>query len=146
VAGTVRWRKKAVVQKLYQDPGAAFAPWRQIGATMADALTVSGIPRKHLNDLCRPVFGRLGLDEEMLGRHPGAVSGGELQRLSLARVLLCRADLVFADEPTSRLDAVSQKHFAQLLCEAADAGTAILLASHNAELLGSLTDSILNLD
>ncbi len=146
VAGTVRWRKKAVVQKLYQDPGAAFAPWRQIGATMADALAVSGIPRKHLNDLCRPVFGRLGLDEEMLGRHPSAVSGGELQRLSLARVLLCRADLVFADEPTSRLDAISQRRFAQLLCEAADAGTAILLASHNAELLGSLTDCILDLN
>jgi peptide/nickel transport system ATP-binding protein len=113
---------------------------------MADALAVSGIPRKHLNDLCRPVFGRLGLDEEMLGRHPSAVSGGELQRLSLARVLLCRADLVFADEPTSRLDAISQRRFAQLLCEAADAGTAILLASHNAELLGSLTDCILDLN
>ena len=144
-AGTVTWTKKVVVQKLYQDPGAAFAPWRSIGATMADALGGLGIRRDHLADLCRPILERLGLDEEMLVRHPGAVSGGELQRLSLARALLCRADLIFADEPTSRLDAVSQRRFVDLLGETASAGTSILLASHNHDLLVKSADEIVTL-
>ncbi len=143
-AGTLYREGRQVVQKLYQDPGAAFAPWRSIRATLSDALAASGQNRSTLDDRCSAVFARLGLAAALLDRRPAAVSGGELQRLSLARALLCRADLIFADEPTSRLDAISQKAFMDLLCDVADNGTAIFLASHNRILLAKVAyDTVL---
>ncbi len=139
-AGRLHRQGRLVVQKLYQDPGAAFAPWRTIRATMSDALAEREAGREALEDLCRLIFSRLGLNASMLDRRPGAVSGGELQRLALARALLAKADLVFADEPTSRLDAVSQKQFMELLHETAGSGVGILLASHDRDLLAASAD------
>ncbi len=139
-AGRLHRQGRLVVQKLYQDPGAAFAPWRTVRATMSDALAEREAGREALEDLCRPIFSRLGLNASMLDRCPGAVSGGELQRLALARALLAKADLVFADEPTSRLDALSQKQFMKLLHETAESGVGILLASHDRDLLAASAD------
>ena len=141
-AGELHRPEKLVVQKLYQDPGAAFAPWRTIRATMSDGLVRRKASRDSLDDQCRPIFSRLGLTPSMLDRRPAAVSGGELQRLALARALLCEADLIFADEPTSRLDAISQKRFMELLDEIAGSGVALLLASHSHELLAASVDEI----
>lgn len=137
-AGQVRWAGIPRGQKLYQDPGGAFAPWRPIRATMADALAANGGRCGGLDAACGPMLARLGLSGELLERRPAAVSGGELQRLSLVRALLCRPSLIFADEPTSRLDAITQHAMARLLSDTADGGTAILLASHNEALLAKL--------
>ncbi len=139
-AGRLHRQGRLVVQKLYQDPGAAFAPWRTVRATMSDALAEREAGREALEDLCRLIFSKLRLNASMLDRRPGAVSGGELQRLALARALLAKADLVFADEPTSRLDAVSQKQFMELLHETAGSGVGILLASHDRDLLAASAD------
>ena len=141
-AGKLHRPDGLVVQKLYQDPGAAFAPWRSIRATMSDVLAGSGRSRAALDGLCRPIFPRLGLALSLLDRRPGEVSGGELQRLALARALLGGADLIFADEPTSRLDTISQLLFIELLGEVAGSGLAILLASHNVGLLAKLADEV----
>ena len=145
VAGELHRPDGLVVQKLYQDPGAAFAPWRSIRATMSDVLAGSGRRKVALDELCLPVFPRLGLALSLLDRRPGAVSGGELQRLALARALLGGADLIFADEPTSRLDTISQRLFMELLGEVAASGLAILLASHNHGLLANSADEIVAL-
>jgi peptide/nickel transport system ATP-binding protein len=142
VAGELHRPERLGVQKLYQDPGAAFAPWRTIRATMSDVLVRRKARRDRIEDQCRPIFSRLGLTPSMLDRRPAAVSGGELQRLALARALLCEAELIFADEPTSRLDAISQKRFMELLGEIAGSGVAILLASHSHELLATSADQM----
>ncbi|WP_447547778.1 ATP-binding cassette domain-containing protein, partial [Staphylococcus aureus] len=68
-------------------------------------------------------------------RLPSQVSGGELQRFALARVLLLKPALIFADEPTSRLDPVTQQETLNLLLEAAgDSGCAVLLVTHDADI------------
>lgn len=145
--GKLAWASPAgKVQKLYQDPGAAFAPWRTIRATLADSLSVTGRDGRDLDALCRPLLVRLGLEAALLDRRPGAVSGGELQRLSLARALLCHPRLIFADEPTSRLDAITQKAFIDVLCEIAGEGTAIVLASHNRALLARIAGRTVSLE
>lgn len=131
-------------QKLFQHPGAAFAPWRTIGATMSDGLQdqPAGV---RLVERCRPLMRRLGVAEDLLGRLPKDVSGGELQRLSLIRALLARAGFIFADEPTSQLDVITQQQIAGLLREVAADGTAILLSSHNRPMLTKLAGSVIEL-
>ena len=74
------------------------------------------------------------------------MSGGELQRLALLRLLLVRPKFIFADEPTSRLDPITQKQVIDLLCEtAATEGCAIMLVSHDPELVARTADHVLSL-
>ncbi len=119
---------RTAFQKLYQDPAAAFAPGVKLRAALADVLKLHGLPW----DAVTPWLARLRLDEALFERLPSQVSGGELQRFALARVLLLQPALIFADEPTSRLDPVMQQETLNLLLEVAgDSGCAVLLVTHD---------------
>ena len=77
----------------------------------------------------------LKLDASLLARLPSEVSGGELQRFALLRILLLKPDFLFADEPTSRLDPITQQRTMQLLCASTAAHQwALLLVTHDAAL------------
>lgn len=124
-------------QKLWQDPPAAFAPHLALGKGLDDLMALHGIPRDRLP----PLLERLQLEKGLLARKPDAVSGGELQRLSIARALLLDPVFLFADEPTSRLDPLTQRGVMQMLTGLArDRGIAVLLVSHDPELIDSVTD------
>ncbi|OYO26766.1 ABC transporter ATP-binding protein [Janthinobacterium sp. PC23-8] len=119
---------RTAFQKLYQDPAAAFAPGVKLRTALADVLALHGLQWQAVP----PLLARLRLGEQLLDRLPSQVSGGELQRFALARVLLLQPALIFADEPTSRLDPVTQQETLNLLLEAAgDSGCAVLLVTHD---------------
>ncbi|MDN3558083.1 ABC transporter ATP-binding protein [Halomonas maura] len=129
-------------QKLYQDPPAAFAPHWTLGTLLDDLL------RRHRLDRDRvpPLLERLRLSSALLARRPGEVSGGELQRFSLLRVLLLDPVLLFADEPTSRLDPLTQREILPLMTELArERGCALLLVSHDRDLVRHSCDRTLEL-
>ena len=137
-AGTV-WRRGSLsafaLQKLYQDPLAAFAP----AMTLGDAL--AAVIRRHRLDpvLATRLRDRLRLAPALLARRPDQVSGGELQRFALLRALLLDPALLFADEPTSRLDLVTQAEVMELLREVvAETGMALLLVTHDAAMAGKV--------
>ncbi len=116
------------LQKLYQDPAGAFAPQVDLGTTLRDVARLHAQPWAALEQRLQ----RLGLDPALLLRRPGEVSGGELQRIALARALLARPALLFADEPTSRLDPLTQRHTLALLTETMEnAGACLLLVTHD---------------
>lgn len=129
-------------QKLYQDPVQAFASRVRLGTLFDDLLRRHRLPRQRLIDY----LARLGLDESLLRRLPGQVSGGELQRLSLIRALLLRPVLLFADEPTSRLDPLSQQQtITCLLEELGEIGCALLLVTHDEALADKVGERCLRL-
>lgn len=129
-------------QKLYQDPVQAFASRVRLATQFDDLLRLHRLPRQPLTDY----LARLGLDERLLSRLPSQVSGGELQRLSLIRALLLRPVLLFADEPTSRLDPLSQQQtIACLMGELAEIGCALLLVTHDEALAGKVAGRCLRL-
>ncbi|MFM7331121.1 MAG: ABC transporter ATP-binding protein [Brachymonas sp.] len=118
-------------QKLYQDPPAAFVPQRKLRDALQDlsALHRLNMPRSE------PLMQELGLKSELLDRLPSEVSGGELQRIALLRLMLLEPAFIFADEPTSRLDVITQHETMKLLMKtAASHQCAVLLVSHDAEL------------
>ncbi|MGN4934982.1 ATP-binding cassette domain-containing protein, partial [Aeromonas rivipollensis] len=122
-------------QKLYQDPVQAFASRVRLATQFDDLLRLHRLPRQPLTDY----LARLGLDERLLTRLPSQVSGGELQRLSLIRALLLRPVLLFADEPTSRLDPLSQQQAMTCLLGAlGEIGCALLLVTHDEVLAGKV--------
>jgi peptide/nickel transport system ATP-binding protein len=133
---------RTAFQKLYQDPVAAFPPHRTLGRTLADAARRHGQGQDRIDAL----LPRLGLAPVLLTRRPAAVSGGELQRLALLRLLLVRPKFIFADEPTSRLDPITQKQVIALLCETAETdGCAVMLVSHDPTLVSRTADHVLSL-
>lgn len=115
-------------QKLYQDPVASF-PLRQ---SLRDS--ISDLCRRHGHAYAAftTMMADLELDTAMLERRPDGVSGGELQRIAIARILLMQPQLVFADEPTSRLDAITQKHTMDFLLQALGrTNAALILVTHD---------------
>jgi len=122
-------------QKIQQDPGAAFAPRIRLRQSLRDLVELHRLDWSRLEAL----LGRMRLASALLDRLPHQVSGGELQRIALARVLLMKPALIFADEPTSRLDPVTQQDVFALLLEHVRASScAMLLVTHDADIVRSV--------
>jgi peptide/nickel transport system ATP-binding protein len=141
-AGARRLRQR--YQKLHQDPASVFLPGRSFARQFRDLAEV--VPGLALDDLLPPLLERLRLDRKLLGRRPGEVSGGEAQRLALARILLLKPALIVADEPTSRLDPLVQRETMTLLSEiVATEGLGLVLISHDRALLAATADEVLDI-
>lgn len=119
------------LQKLYQEPPAAFVPGLAIRHALNDL-----VARHNLNQgAVAPLMHELGLGDHLLDRRPDQISGGELQRFALLRVLLLDPYLIFADEPTSRLDPIIQQDTMNLLVtRAGERRCALLLVTHDADI------------
>ncbi|MFN3662711.1 ATP-binding cassette domain-containing protein, partial [Yoonia sp.] len=127
------------MQKLYQDPVAAFPRERGLGQTLADVARLHHAPAAQIETL----MARLRLDPVLLTRRPDAVSGGELQRLALLRAMLARPRFLFADEPTSRLDPITQREVIALIAELTRSeGLAVALVSHDKTLIERVADDV----
>lgn len=138
-AGTVRRAAgpRTAFQKLYQDPVAAFAPRQTLRRSLDEMVSLHGLAPARVPELMQ----RLRLHAALLDRRPGQVSGGELQRFSLLRVLLLKPALIVADEPSSRLDLITQKEMIDLLVDSADRdGCAVILISHDEALVDAVAD------
>lgn len=131
------------IQKLYQDPPSAFPPRIRLGQSLKDVADLHGIDRRATDDL---LF-RLRIDPALLDRHPAAVSGGELQRIAIVRALTARPAVLLADEPTSRLDPITQRETMELLAEIArDRKVAIVLVTHDPAMASRWTERIFALN
>jgi len=116
------------IQKIYQDPPAAFATKISLRKSLADVAKLHGVSWNSVVDMLI----RLSIGLELLDRKPDEVSGGELQRIAIARALIVKPKLLLADEPTSRLDPITQKNTMTLLREVtSETGTAVFLVTHD---------------
>lgn len=131
------WRRTAVAY-LPQHGRAALDPLARLDQQLADA-TGATAPAMAAE------LARLGIADaaRVLRAFPHQLSGGEAQRGLLAIATLRRPRLLVADEPTADLDAASRARFAATCRELAAAGTAVLLASHDRELLAELGGTVL---
>jgi peptide/nickel transport system ATP-binding protein len=118
-------------QKLYQDPVASFPPH----SSLAHALQATAQLHRQPWSAATQHLQRLGVATDVLERTASQVSGGELQRIALARTLLARPALLFADEPTSRLDPIIQKECMDLLVQAStENDAALVLVTHDEDI------------
>ncbi|MDQ0680083.1 peptide/nickel transport system ATP-binding protein [Arthrobacter pascens] len=138
-AGTVQHSdalKGGRLQKLYQDPALAFPARIPLKDSLGDVVRRHRLERDRLEEL----MGLLGLAPELLQRRPGQISGGELQRLAIIRSMLLEPALVFADEPTSRLDLITQEETVRCLMEQVDRlDCALVLVTHDDGLAAAVT-------
>lgn len=128
--------------KLYQDPPATFSPYHTLKSSLGDFMALHRLEQDRSDELLE----KLNLDHAMLTRTPANISGGELQRLAILRALLLDPIFLFADEPTSRLDPLTQKETMTLMCEiVASRQCSMLLVSHDAYLLEKCCNRVVDL-
>ena len=125
------------LQMVFQDAYGSFDPKMNMEKSLKEGTSSD---RK---EIIR-VIGEVGLSEELLSRRPRHLSGGQCQRMSIARALLSHADVLLCDEITSALDVTTQAQVIKLLMEIRDAeNVSIILVSHDLALVSMICDRIM---
>ena len=109
-------------------------PDRTAEQNVAFALEATGAPRASIRDRVARALAQVGLAAKGTS-HPHELSGGEQQRVAIARALVNQPLVLLADEPTGNLDDRATAAVFQLLREISAGGTAVLMATHNSELV-----------
>ena len=104
-----------------------------------------GISDVEQRRMCREALARVGLASRM-DSYPSGLSGGEQQRVTLARALICEPDIVLADEPTGNLDPGLSREVLRLFLEVNSQGTTVVLATHDPRHLESVNARVLALN
>lgn len=117
-------------------------PERTAFENVAYALEVDGRSTVDINLEVPEILEIVGLGDKMY-HFPRQLSGGEQQRVSLARALIHRPKVIIADEPTGNLDPVSANEIIQLLLEINSFGTTVLLATHNKGVVDKLDKRVI---
>ena len=107
------------------------------------ALTLSGVSRKTRKKKAAEMLTRVGLKDHMHKR-PNELSGGQMQRVSIARALVNNPDIILADEPTGALDSKTSVQIMELLKEIAE-DKLVIMVTHNPELANKYSNRIVNL-
>jgi ABC-type dipeptide/oligopeptide/nickel transport system ATPase subunit len=127
------------LQVIFQDAKSSFDP----RMTMEKSIMESGRgkrDRKRLTEL----VGMVGLDEELLTRKPGQLSGGQCQRMSIARAFYSGAGILLCDEMTSALDVTSQAQVMEIMIRLKNAGMlSAIFVSHDIALVSTICDRVM---
>ena len=132
------------IQLVFQHPEIALSPRMQIATSFRETYRLIGEPFSEERLLEHLRF--FGLYREHLYRLPETLSGGELQRLCLARILLLEPWFLILDEPTSMLDTISQAQVVRLLQQIrAEKEIGCLFITHDRERAGKICDTIVEM-
>lgn len=138
----IAFQKQA--QMVFQDPFSSLSPRMRIVDTLTEPLDIHGIGSK-TERLAKAerMIRQVGLSPDMLGRYPHAFSGGQRQRLSIARALMLDPTLLVLDEPTSALDVSVQDQILDLLENIRDRmGLSYLFISHDLAVVARIADEV----
>ncbi len=108
------------------------------------ALEVAGAPQKRIQEIVPQVLKIVGL-EGKAHRFPRQLSGGEQQRVVIARSLVHRPKILLADEPTGNLDTMNTHDIMELLLKINHFGTTVILVTHNREVVNGLRRRVITL-
>jgi peptide/nickel transport system ATP-binding protein len=139
-----RRRELLQLQMVFQDPYSSLNPRRRIGAQLADALSIQQLTSSaERPGQVRALLDQVGLESARLESYPHQFSGGQRQRLAIARALAASPRALVLDEPLSSLDASAQAQVANLLQSLSrELGIAMLLISHDLAIVRQVASRI----
>jgi cell division transport system ATP-binding protein len=120
-------------------------PKKTLFENVAFALEVAGESNERIQTVVPQVLKIVGLEQKM-DRYPDHISGGEQQRVVIARSLVHRPKLLVADEPTGNLDSINAQEIINLLKKINEFGTTVVLVTHNREIVNMLKKRVITID
>jgi oligopeptide transport system ATP-binding protein len=139
-------RRRRDLQMVFQDPLASLNPRMSVGAALAEPLEIHEPSLSASLRAARvaEMLERVGLSPATAARHPHEFSGGQCQRIGIARAMILRPKLLVCDEPVSSLDVSIQGQIVNLLADLQrEFGTAMLFISHNLAVIRHLSHRVL---
>lgn len=141
-----RWR----VPYLRRNIGCVFQDFKllankTVGENVAFALEVIGRPRQVISERVPAIVDLVGLSHKLNSR-PDELSGGEQQRVCIARAMVNRPPILLADEPTGNLDPATSAEIMRLLNRLNDAGTTCVIATHDHAIVDRSRKRVIELD
>ncbi len=118
---------------------------RTIAENISLPLEVSGVNPSEAKKRVEEVLTQVGLFSHK-DKFPIQLSGGELQRAAIARALVLSPEIILADEPTGNLDAATSWEIVKLLSDINEKGTTVIMATHNADIVKSLSKRVIELE
>jgi ABC-type glutathione transport system ATPase component len=137
-----RFRRRA--QMIFQDPFASLDPRMLVGQSVGEPLLLhAGLRGARLEAGVAELLGRVGLGPDTAERYPHEFSGGQLQRIAIARALASEPDLLVCDEPVAALDVSVQAQVLNLLLDLqAERGIGYLFISHDLSLVRAFAHEV----
>jgi oligopeptide transport system ATP-binding protein len=139
-------RLRRDLQIVFQDPLGSLDPRMTVAQIVAEPLSVHE-PALHARGRAHEVaaaLGRVGLEDALAERYPHELSGGQCQRVGIARAMILKPRLLVCDEPLSALDLATQAQIVTLMAELKQTtGLSLLFVSHNLALVASLCERVL---
>lgn len=130
--GSIDRRTRRRIQLVFQDAFASFNPRRSVGSSVGMPLRQSGNLRGDGREQVAALLEQVGLEPQLMDRHPHMLSGGQLQRASIARALSLDPEILVCDEPVASMDVSVRAQILNLLLDLwRDRGIGILFVSHD---------------
>ena len=120
-------------------------PRKTVFENISFALEACGAPYKQINKIVPQILKVVGLLHK-IDRYPRQLSGGEQQRISIARALIHRPKILVADEPTGNLDLTNTREIIELLKKINELGTTVMLVTHDRDVVNMLKKRVIVLE
>ncbi len=135
------------IQAIFQDPFSSFNVFSKIDTVLLDCINMCGgrrLSKEKKREMMAEACGFVNLKyEELTNKYPFELSGGQMQRLMIARVFLLKPKILLADEPTSMIDACSRATILDMLMQLRDEiGMTIIFITHDIGLSYYISDEV----